>query len=266
MQQTDLLVGDRVVFKPSDAPGSAVSLEGVIADRLPRQNCLDRPRVANIDLLVLVMALKSPDPDWQMANRLLVLSERQGLRSLLCLNKSDLLGAEELERISPLLEHFPYPYILTSALYNRGISALRDQLKGSLVVFAGPSGSGKSSLLNALEPGFSLKTGSVSAKIRRGRHITRTAEIFFLNGGGAVVDTPGFSRIEFYDLPAEHLGCYFPEMDLYSSGCSFRDCCHISEPGCAVREAVALNKISDLRYENYKVLYHELADRSSDQR
>jgi len=235
-----------------------------VEDRLPRHSFLYRPQVANVDMLILVMALKSPDPDWQMADRLLVLAERQNLDALLCLNKTDLLSASDLAQISRMLNSFPYPYILTSALHGQGIEGLKNRLKGSLSVFAGPSGSGKSSLLNAVQPGLSLKSGFISEKIKRGRHTTRTAEIVFLEQGGSVVDTPGFTRLKLLDLLPEQLDRFFPEMDIYRSRCSFRNCRHISEPGCAVREAVSEDKINNLRYDNYKLFYQELSDRSSD--
>lgn len=264
-QKTALLVGDRVLFSPAEeAPRTGECQEGVVEKRLPRHNCLYRPQVANVDLLVLVVALKDPAPDWQLVNRLLVLAERQGMASLICLHKTDLLKAEDLAEVTRMLEPSPYPYLLTSAVRGRGISRLRKRLQGVLSVFAGPSGSGKSSLLNKVQPGLSLKTDTVSEKVKRGRHTTRMAELLHLDIGGTVVDTPGFSRLEFYDLQPEQLGGFFPELEPYACRCSFRDCGHISEPGCAVREAVSEKLVNGLRYEHYKTFYQELIDRRND--
>ncbi len=266
-QQTALLVGDRVLFSPADeAPRAGECQEGVVEKRLARHNCLYRPQVANVDLLVLVVALKEPSPDWQLVNRLLVLAERQKMESLICLNKTDLLKAEELAEVIRMLEPFPYPYLLTNVVRGRGIGLLRKRLQGVNSVFAGPSGSGKSSLLNKVQPGLSLKTDTVSEKVKRGRHTTRMAELLSLDSGGAVVDTPGFSRLEFYDLQPEQLGSFFPELHPFACRCSFRDCSHISEPGCAVREAVSEKQVNSLRYEYYRTFFQELSDRRNDPR
>jgi len=255
-------VGDRVLFSSTGAVSEAGGpREGIVEEQLPRRNCLYRPRVANVDLLVLVMALKEPAPDWQLASRLFVLAERQEMKALLCLNKTDLLSADELAEVTGVLEPFPYPYILTSALLGRGVDTLKVRLQGAVAVFAGPSGSGKSSLLNAVQPGLSLKTNAVSEKVKRGRHTTRTVELLPLEGNGAVVDTPGFSRLDFYDLEPEHLPAYFPEIKLRAAQCAFNNCCHINEPGCAVREAAGSAQINGLRYEHYKLFFQELLDR-----
>ncbi len=243
------------------ASGAGEPPQGVVEEQLPRRNCLYRPRVANVDLLVLVMALKEPAPDWQLVSRLLVLAERQEMKALLCLNKMDLLSADELTEVTGTLDPFPYPYIPTSALLGRGVDALKARLQGMVTVFAGPSGSGKSSLLNAVQPGLSLKTAAVSEKSKRGRHTTRTVSLLPLEGSGAVVDTPGFSRLEFYDLEPEQLPAYFPEIKARAAQCSFNNCFHISEPGCAVRDAVSASQINGLRYEHYKLFYQELLDR-----
>ena len=255
-----LLVGDRVIFQPA-AGAADKKCEGIIEAVLPRKNILHRPPAVNVDQMILVTPLRDPAPDWQLAGRLLALAEQQQMKAILCLNKADLVTAAEQAETKRMLEAFPYPCIFTSALRGDGVQDLIEHLGGHCSIFAGPSGAGKSSLLNAIHPDFSLKVGSVSDKIGRGRHTTRTAELLVLPSGGMVVDTPGFSRLEFVDLEPQHLPGLFPEMRPYSGRCAFRDCSHLSEPGCAVREAVSVGKINRMRFEHYQAFFNELMNR-----
>ncbi len=260
----DILVGDRVVFRQAGETGEVKRTGAgragswIIEKLLPRRTALVRPPVANIDHLVLVMALRDPEPDWQLAGRILVLAELENLKVLCCLNKTDLATAGELESFSRLLEPFPYDLIWSSAKTGDGIAQLGERLQGKSTVFAGPSGAGKSSLLNAVQPRFSLKTGMVSGKIGRGRHTTRHAELLPLGAGGFVVDTPGFTRVSLRGLAPERLGDLFPEFAAFAGGCSFRDCSHTHEPGCAVRNALSAGAINSLRYEQYRLFLQEL--------
>ncbi len=264
-QPGDILVGDRVMFRQAGETGEAKRCGGeregswIIEELLPRRTVLVRPPVANIDQLVLVMPLRDPDPDWQLAGRILVLAGQENIEALCCLNKIDLLTAEEKETFSRLLKPFPYPLIWSSAKTGAGIAKLSEGLQGKTTVFAGPSGAGKSSLLNAVQPCFTLKTGMVSGKIGRGRHTTRHAELLPLKAGGFVVDTPGFTRVSFSGLAPERLGFLFPEFAAYAGGCSFRNCSHIHEPDCAVCDAVSAGAINSLRYEHYRLFREELA-------
>jgi len=259
-----LMVGDRVMFIPpldlTELENNVSLAEGIIEELLPRTNILNRPAVANIDQLVVVMSLKQPSCDWQLASRLLVGAEKEGLHALLCLNKVDLVEVGELAEIEKLLHPFPYDILLSSAISSRGLSSLVDRLKGKCSVFAGPSGAGKSSLLNALQPGLTLKTGSVSAKIKRGKHTTRQAELLSLDFGGSVVDTPGFTRLALADLKPGDLATLFPEFREYSRGCDFRDCRHLTEPRCAIRQRIG-DQINPLRYEHYRFFMDELTKR-----
>ena len=239
--------------KPAAGPAPGLS-----KSCFPEKRPLCAPPVANIDQLILVMALREPEPDWNLADRILVLAGEENLSVLCCLNKIDLVDDEERESISRLLEPFPYNLIWTSAKNGAGIGQLRERLHGKMSVFAGPSGVGKSSLLNAVQPGLSLKTGTVSARIGRGRHTTRHAELLPLSPEGLVVDTPGFSRISFTGLAPEKLGALFPEFAGHAGRCSFRNCSHIHEPGCAVREAAEMGKINSRRYEHYRLFWEEL--------
>lgn len=259
-----LMVGDRVLFMPPlkpVAPAVADDLDqGMIEELLPRNSCLNRPNVANIDQLAVIMSLRQPSSDWQLASRLLVLAEKEGMEALLCLNKADLVEEDELNEIEKQLKPFPYRILFSSALSGLGLDSLAEKLSGKCSVFAGPSGAGKSSLLNALQPGLTLKTGAVSDKIKRGRHTTRQAELLPLDFGGSVVDTPGFTRLELADLKLEELATLFPEFVKYSGECAFRDCRHLSEPRCSIRQRLG-DQINPLRYEHYCYFMDELSKR-----
>lgn len=257
---TSPLVGDRVIFQPA-AGAADEKYEGIIEKVLPRESVLHRPPVANVDQMILVTPLRDPAPEWHLTGRLLALAEQQQMKAVLCLNKADLVTAAEQAETRKMLEPFPYPYIFTSAVRGDGILDLNERLSGHCSIFAGPSGAGKSSLLNAVQPGLSLKVGPVSDKIGRGRHTTRTAELLVLPSGGMVVDTPGFSRLEIVDLEPRLLSDLFPEMRPYSGRCAFRDCSHLSEPGCAIREAVSAGEINRMRFQHYQAFFNELKNR-----
>lgn len=258
-----ILVGDRVDFRPEGAAaGERPPGGGGVIERLhPRRTLLARPPVANIEQLILVVALEEPAPDWQLATRIMLQGERERLEVVCCLNKEDLITAAQRETVSALLSPFPYPLHWSSAREGEGIERLGERLRGRCSVFAGASGVGKSSLLNAIWPDLALKTGPVSDKIGRGRHTTRQAELMALPGGGFVVDTPGFSRLSLAGLAPERLGSLFPEFDPYLGRCTFRDCSHIHEPGCAVREAASAGGINPCRYRQYRLFWQELTDK-----
>lgn len=262
-----ILVGDRVIYQPAgvkgadEQRGNGKAGAWIIEELLPRETALSRPQVANVDQLVLVMALRDPDPDWQLADRILVLAEREGLGVVCCLNKTDLISGAEKKEVARLMEPFPYTLIWSSAKTGSGAEQLREKLDNRSSVFAGPSGAGKSSLLNAVQPGLLLKTGAVSDKIGRGRHTTRHAEMLALLPGGLVVDTPGFTRVSLAALDPVHLREMFPEFAPHEIRCSFRDCNHIHEPDCAVREAVKAGAINPRRYEHYCLFRQEMIDK-----
>lgn len=245
-----LLVGDRVFFDPEAE---------VVEEVRPRTNCLLRPPVANVDQAVLVVSVKEPEPDWVLVARQLVAAESAGITALICLNKADLASAAELEALEHCVRAWPYRAFTTSALHGRGLAELREALSGCCSVLAGPSGVGKSTLLNALQPGLGRATGAVSGRIKRGRHTTRTAELMPLPGGGLAIDTPGFSRLELHELCPEALADCFPEMSPFRPECRFRNCRHLLEPACAVRRAVDEGKIDPVRYAHYRLFLEELA-------
>jgi len=253
-----LLVGDWVKFDiVKDGAGTPTG-EGVIEEMYPRKNSLPRPPVANVDQLVVVMSLKQPECDWQLVNRMLVLSEKEELPAVVCLNKTDLFTDQEQGELDGRLDHFPYPFFYTSAVSGEGLNTLKDKFIGYCSVLAGPSGVGKSTLLNAISPGLSLQTGPVSNKIKRGKHTTRQATLIPLETGGMVVDTPGFTRLNFFDIEPEELPDLFPEFRALHDSCGFRDCRHLSEPKCAVREEVG-KLINSMRYEHYRYFMKELS-------
>ncbi len=219
---------------------------------LPRKNALLRPVIANVDCAIIVFALKSPDPHLNLLDRFLVMSAVRGIDAIICLNKGDLVSDEETEKMADIYRQAGYQVLVTSAKSETGIVKLREVLRDRISVFAGPSGVGKSSLLNAVQEGLALRTGEVSEKTQRGKHTTRHTELLLLNGGGAVADTPGFSALDLADLDSHDIQMGYPEMVALAGACRFNDCLHRTEPGCAVRGA-----IDPVRYGNYLLLLDE---------
>jgi len=247
------LVGDLVRF---DWTGDG---QGFITEVKPRKTQLIRPPIANVEQAIVVCALREPAFQPMVVDRVLVHCEKAGLDVVLCLTKTDLVTEEEeIERIRSVYESVGYPVVATSVVKGEGIDTVRRYLKGALSVFAGQSGVGKSSLLNAIHPGFQLATGTVSSKIGRGRHTTRTVEILDLPDGGQVADTPGFSQLTFQGMEASQLSDCFPEFRLRSPECRFRGCLHRNEPDCAVRAAVEKGEVDAGRYEHYLQFLQEV--------
>ncbi len=241
------MVGDRVTIVKKNGKGS-------IEEIFPRKNSLIRPAVSNIDQLVVTVALTDPTPNLYLVDCFLLLGAYTGIDTILCFNKTDLTEDASLAEI---YAKAGYDTILTSVQTMEGIDALKARLQGKTSAFAGNSGVGKSSLLNALGISGKMETGSISDKIRRGRHTTRHVELLELQGGGFVLDTPGFSSFETPEIPADELAEYFIEFAPYLGGCRFRGCAHVQEPDCAVKQALADGKISTSRYQSYCALYEE---------
>ncbi|HHT02508.1 MAG TPA: ribosome small subunit-dependent GTPase A [Firmicutes bacterium] len=253
LQGQNVLCGDKVLVRVQDQG------QGAIEQVLPRRNVLERPPVANVDQAVVVFTLAEPPLNMPLLERTLVAIEREGLDVVLCLNKLNLVSPEQ---VATCRQHFAgtgYQFLTTSALRGDGLLELRASLQGRLSVLAGPSGSGKSSLLNALE-GHGLATGSVSARLKRGRHTTRHVELFPIRPTGRVADTPGFSRLDLSGLPPGELDTCFPEFIPYLGLCRFTGCRHNSEPDCAVKQAVADGKLVAERYTRYLELLAELEE------
>jgi ribosome biogenesis GTPase len=214
--------------------------------------------VANPDEVVFVFSCAEPDPHLRMLDRFLVGAEAQDIPGVICANKIDLVGGVAGGReLFGLYEEIGYPVIYTSALTGEGVDELRVQLTGKLSVLAGPSGVGKSTLLNAMQPGLGLAAKEVSQATGKGRHTTVVPELLPLEGGGWVADTPGIRALALFDTDPEELDAYFPEIAARVADCQFSDCTHIVEPGCAVIEAVEAGQIHPERYESYAILREE---------
>jgi ribosome biogenesis GTPase len=249
-------VGDWVRIEPV-AEG-----KGMIEEIEPRQRMLVRlaptPRgeyrqiiIANPDQAVFVFSCTQPVPRLGMLDRFLVIAEKQGLPALIVANKVDLTG---MDRARELFDHYlplGYPLIYASVRDKRGIDSLQKYLCGKISVLAGPSGVGKTSLLNAVQPGLGLAVREVSRRTSKGKHTTVVRQLFALADGGYVADTPGLKALALWDIAPEEIDGYFPELRPLVADCQFNDCTHVREPGCAVREAVTLGKVHPSRYEAY---------------
>lgn len=238
------VIGDDVEIEINEGKGS-------ITEIYPRRNSLIRPAVSNIDMIVVVAAAKSPEPAPLVIDKMLFNAEINGIEAVVCINKSDLADSNQLKLI---YEKAGYKTIVVSASTKDGLAELFELIKGKTVAFAGVSGVGKSSILSHFI-GETLQTGAVSDKISRGKHTTRHVELFKVEGGGFVFDTPGFSSVETEDIDLDELALYFPEMRGVYGKCRFRGCNHINEPDCAVKKMVETGEISDSRYNSYKELY-----------
>lgn len=237
---------------------------GVIETIEERRCCLSRPNIANVDQMLIVLSWRLPDYDLLLLDRMLVISRRLGIEPLICFNKIDLLAAGEEERLARLRSVYGqagYGFYAFSAASGTGIDALRARLRQGLTVMAGPSGVGKSSLLNCLIPGEQAEVGAVSDRLRRGRHTTRYTRILPLPDGGMIADTPGFFVVELPDdLDAAELAQYYADFQL-DELCRFEGCLHENEPDCAVKKAVEAGEIDRERYQRYLRLLTEIRER-----
>ena len=205
--------------------------------------------LANADQVIFVFACANPNPKLRMLDRFLVIAEKQKIPIIIIANKTDLV--ESPKEIFGMYESIGYRVIYTSAKNEQGLEEIRDALKNKISALAGPSGVGKSSLLNALQPGLGLAVNEISAVMNKGRHTTVTRQMFPLEGGGYVADTPGWKSLALWDTEAEEMDAYFPELRDLVPHCQFSDCTHIHEPGCAVLAALKENKIHPERYQSY---------------
>ena len=250
------LVGDNVEIEVLDEQEK----EGSVTAILPRKNSLIRPAVANVDQAFVIFAMENPKPNFMLLDRFLIMMEYQDVPVTICFNKKDLLEEQAIEEFAGVYRKCGYSVLYTSAEKEEGIRELHELLDGRTTAVAGPSGVGKSSLVNRLQPNVQMETGSISRKIERGKHTTRHSEIIPIAADTYIMDTPGFSTLYIPGFEKEDLQNFYPEFKEYEPYCRFKGCSHISEPDCGVKEALAEGKISPLRYENYKLLYEELKD------
>ena len=236
------LVGDLVEYEILDAEEKT----GNIIRILPRKNELIRPAVANIDQALVVFAVKKPDPHFNLLDRFLVMMERQEIPVIICFNKKDIADEPEIESLEKTYEACGYRVIFASAREGENILEIKEALKGKTTTVAGPSGVGKSSLINCLQENVNMETGSISRKIERGKHTTRHSEIIPIAADTYIMDTPGFSTLYIPGFEKEDLQNFYPEFKEYEPYCRFKGCSHISEPDCGVKEALAEGKISPL--------------------
>jgi ribosome biogenesis GTPase len=249
------LVGDRVKIQLDELD----DMKGTVVEVLPRSTELVRPSVANVDQAIIVFALTHPKPNLNLLDKLLVLCELSGVEPIIVFNKCDL--ESDGSHFDDLLLTYAltdYHVLKTSTKENVGIESLKKVLVNRISVFAGPSGVGKSTLLNTLMPGLSLHTGAVSEKIQRGKHTTRHTELIVLPSGGFVLDTPGFTSLDLSSLEGEQLKDYMPDITKLQESCRFDDCVHINEPGCAVIESLNSGVLHFSRYQSYKLMMSQL--------
>ena len=260
------IVGDNVEIEIIDEENR----QGNLTDILPRKNCLYRPPVANVDQAVILFAIVKPDPNYNLLDRFLIMMRQQNLPVIICFNKQDIATEEEQKELHDAYEKCGYKVLFVSVKEERGLDELRRLLKGKTSTLAGPSGVGKSSLLNKLVPDADMQIGELSRKIDRGKNTTRHSELFFvkeLSEEGQdtfIIDTPGFTSLELRDVGADELMGYYPEFEEFEPLCRFGGCSHIAEPDCGVKAALEEGKLSGVRYDNYRIIYRDLKNARPD--
>ena len=248
------LVGDNVKIQISKEDNT-----GYIKEIKPRKSQLLRPPVANITQVLIVMSVKKPDINFWLLDRFLVMAEFENLNIHICLNKIDLAHEEKIQMINDIYTSAGYHIINTSTTKDIGIEELREQLKNNITVFAGPSGVGKSSILNKIHPELDLKTGEVSKKTTRGKHTTRHVELLDLGSNSYVLDSPGFSSLDLNFIENEtQLSVGFKEIQKHEGDCKFISCLHHKEPDCEIKRQLEMGNIANSRYENYLSFLEEI--------
>ena len=251
------LVGDNVEIDILDE----TEKKGNIVEVLERKNELIRPAVANIDQALVVFAVTKPKPHFNLLDRFLIMMESKRIPVILCFNKKDIAKEPEIHHLKEIYESCGYQMIFTSALEKENIEKVKQLLRGKTTAIAGPSGVGKSSLINIFQPDANMETGTISEKIERGKHTTRHSELICIEEDTYIMDTPGFSSLYTNDFEKEELKYYFTEFEPYEGKCKFQGCDHVHEPNCAVKAALEEGKIHHIRYENYLEMYNELKEK-----
>ncbi|MBN8207429.1 ribosome small subunit-dependent GTPase A [Bacillus sp. NTK071] len=250
------LVGDYVVYEAEN------KTDGYVLEVNDRENELVRPPIANVDQAFLVFSATQPTFNTQLLDKFLVHIEASDIKAIICISKIDLVSASEENEIMAYADNYKeigYDVLVSSAQSLSGVAEIEPYFQEKVTVFAGQSGVGKSSLLNAIKPELELDTNDISTHLGRGKHTTRHVELIPF-GSGLVADTPGFSSLDFRGIEADDLWLYFPEIREKSNQCKFRACTHQAEPGCAVKEAVENEEIKAYRYDHYSSFFQEIKD------
>ncbi len=247
------LVGDIVDIEVTHQQ----DMEGNVIHIHDRHSALERPPVANVDQALIIFAATSPEPNLNLVDRFLIMMEDKDIPVIIGINKIDLVSDEEVQRLQQIYEPAGYPMICYSVKEESGLDELRAALAGKITTVAGPSGVGKSSLINKLQSDVEMEVGDLSAKIERGKQTTRHTELIPVDEETYIFDTPGFSTLYVPEIEAEDIGVLFPEFHELSEGCKFRGCNHMAEPGCMVKAAVEDGRIAASRYENYRLFFEE---------
>ena len=254
------IVGDNVEIEIIDEEKRL----GNLTDVLPRKNSLYRPPVANVDQAVILFAIVKPDPNYNLLDKYLIMMRQLDIPVIICFNKQDIATKEEAKELYDAYEKCGYQVLFVSVKEEKGLDELKALLKGKTTALAGPSGVGKSSLLNKLVPDADMQTGELSRKIDRGRNTTRHSEIFVVkelsdeSGETFIIDTPGFTSLELRGVEADSLMDYYPEFVPFEPECRFGGCSHIAEPDCGVKNALERGEVSKVRYDNYRIIYEDL--------
>lgn len=248
------LVGDDVLLDVLDEDKKL----GNIRQLLPRHSQLIRPAVANVDQALVIFSIVKPQPNFNLLDRFLIMIKQQNIPCIICFNKQDMDDAQKAGEYEQIYRDCGYDTLCVSAATKQGLEYLQTLLEGKTTTVAGPSGVGKSSIINCLQSGTVMETGSISEKIERGKHTTRHSELIAIRKNTYILDTPGFSSLGLFDIEKEALAGYYEEFNQYEKYCKFGGCSHITEPVCGIRDAVAEGHISRIRYDNYCQLYEEL--------
>lgn len=256
-----LAIGDIVEITETELSKEAekrgIAHEGVIESIYPRKNEFIRPPIVNVDCFIVTFAAKSPEPELSLIDKFIIMAEMREVDCIILINKSELADEERLAELEAVYSG-EYTVIRVSGVTGEGMNRLREAISGKTACFAGPSGVGKSTLINELIPHANMETGSVSRKTERGRHTTRHVEIFETEGGGLVYDTPGFTSFDIMEADENNLKDFYPEFAAYNGKCYFDNCRHLKEPDCAVREAVKSGAINRTRYKSYVNIIEEI--------
>lgn len=253
-QKVKPLVGDDVeidLLKEEEKTGNLIQV-------YERKNELIRPAAANVDQALVIFAAARPAPNLNLLDRFLVMMSKQQVETIVCFNKTDMVSEKEVDMLRRTYLKCGYRVMFTSVVHDSGVSSIKELLRDKTTVLAGPSGVGKSSIINLIQPEANMETGGISEKIERGKHTTRHSELFCVEGSTYIMDTPGFSSLYIQEMDKEELRRYFYEFEDYEDNCRFQGCAHVNEPDCAVKNAVKEEKISSIRYENYILMYEEL--------